>query len=92
MPFEVRSSKKINKELSDFDSNIKGKILELIVHLKYFPVPINKYDVVKVKGSEYTYRVRLGKVRIIYDVLWKEKIIELLKVDKRKDRTYKNFN
>ena len=55
------------------------------------PVPANEFDVIKIGGSDHTYRVRIQKARVIYDVYWKERRIEILKVEIRKGRTYKNF-
>jgi len=41
--------------------------------LKSNPIPYKKYDVAKLKGYRNTYRIRLGKLRVIYEVDWAEK-------------------
>lgn len=89
LSFEVRASKKILKEIEGFDGSLKQRVLDLLIKLKEQPVPIEEFDVVKLGGSHNTYRVRIQKIRIIYDVYWKEKLVELLKAERKKDRTYK---
>ena len=89
LSFEVRASKKILKEIEGLDRKLKQRILDLLIKLKEQPVPIEEFDVVKLSASDNTYRIRIQKIRIIYDVYWKEKIVGLLKVERRKDRTYK---
>jgi mRNA-degrading endonuclease RelE of RelBE toxin-antitoxin system len=88
--FEVIASKKILKQIPT-EEKLKLKILDLLLKLKSSPVPIEEFNVTKITGSENTYRIRIQKTRIIYDVHWKQKRIEILKINKRKDRTYKKI-
>ena len=39
------------------------------------PIPFRKFDVAKLKGYENTYRIRIGNLRIVYEVNWDEKRI-----------------
>jgi len=64
-------------------------LLDLFLKLKENPVPVEEFNVVKLSGSKNTYRIRVQKIRVIYDVYWKEKRVEILKVDRRKARAYK---
>ena len=89
MPFSVYINKKAAKYLDEIDQKIKERIKEAMKFLQTNPVPIEKYDVIKLEGKEHTYRIRIGKYRIIYDVLWNEKTIWVLIVDRRGDETYK---
>lgn len=91
MLFEIISSKKIEKQFSELDDKLKSKFFEFLVCLKTDPVPTNKYDIKKIFGSKSTFRARIQKHRIIYEINWNEKRIFLLKFDKRKDRTYKKI-
>ncbi len=91
MSFTVKTPKKIRKQFEQFDLKLKHRLDELFLELKENPVPANSYNVEKIAGSDYTYRVRLGKIRVIYDVLWKEKEIWPIKIERRKDSTYKQF-
>ena len=89
LAFELKPSKRIKRQIEKLDHSIKLKLLDLFLKLKEKPVPIEEFNVAKISGSKNTYRIRIQKVRVIYDVYWKEKRIELLKVEKRKARTYK---
>ncbi|MEK6942425.1 MAG: hypothetical protein AABW85_06215 [archaeon] len=91
MSFTIKAPKKIRKQIEPLDSKMKQRLDELFLVLKENPVPADLYDVEKISGSDYTYRIRLTQIRVIYDVLWKEKEIWPLKIERRKDRTYKNF-
>ena len=91
MSFELVPSKKVLKELEGLEKPLKLRFLDLFIKLKMEPVPASEFDVLKVGGSDHTYRVRIQKARVIYDVYWKERRIEILKVEIRKGRTYKNF-
>lgn len=89
--FKLITPKKINKQVSKFDKKTKQKILKLFTTLKFKPVPSDEYDVTKISRSDNTYRVKIIPIRVVYDVFWKEKEIHLIKVEKRKDRTYKKL-
>ena len=43
----------------------------------------------KITGSEYTYRIRLGNYRIVYNIFGDILIIEIVRVAHRKD-VYRN--
>jgi len=87
--FKLKPSKRIRKQLEKFERKSKLNLLDLFLKLKENPVPVKEFNVVKLSGSKNTYRIRIQRIRIIYDVYWKEKKIEILKVDRKKDRTYK---
>ena len=89
LSFELTPSKRIKKQIEKLEGKNKLRLLDLFLKLKENPVPIEEFNVIKLSGSKNTYRIRIQKIRVIYDVFWKEKRIELLKIDKRKDRTYK---
>lgn len=90
MSFTIKSSKKIEKQIKQLDSKIKLRLAKLFLDLKVNPVPVDSYDVAKVSGFPNRYRIRIRQVRVIYDVEWKEKVIELFKIERKKDRIYKS--
>lgn len=53
------------------------------------PVPARHFDLMKIAGEEDTYRIRLSSYRAVYAVYWEEKIIRVIKIEKRKGRTYR---
>ena len=89
LSFELKPSKRIRKQIEKPERKTRLKLLDLFLKLKENPVPVDEFNVVKLSGSKNTYRIRIQKIRVIYDVYWKEKRIEILKVDRRKGRTYK---
>ena len=72
-----KSLKSINKK------DIRDKIVKDIDTLIYSCFPKN-YDIKKLKGYKNTYRIRVGKYRIIYYVDFKNKKIYVLSILHRK--------
>jgi mRNA interferase RelE/StbE len=83
MSFIVKTKGKAFKKLEKFPKSIRRRIEELILILKENPLPYLKFDLVKMEGYENTYRVRIGKVRIIYRIDFKNKTIEVLDANYR---------
>jgi len=73
--FRVESKKKAPKIVRKLDKKRKDKVKEMITTLKSDPIPFRRFDVFKLRGYENTYRVRVGGLRIIYEVKWDEKRI-----------------
>jgi len=38
-------------------------------------VPFKACDVSKLKGFDNAYRIRIGDLRIVYEIIWNEKVI-----------------
>jgi mRNA-degrading endonuclease RelE of RelBE toxin-antitoxin system len=76
---------KIDKFLSKLNQGPRKQIL--LVLKKVEVGELNDLDSKKLKGFENLFRVRKGKIRVIYQKIGKE--IEILSVDKKKDDTYK---
>jgi len=51
--------------------------------LKTDPVPAIRRDVTKLKGYENIYRIRVGDLRIVYEVQWQERNIVVIFVGPR---------
>ncbi len=41
------------------------------------------FDVKKLEGLKDTFRIRLGKIRIVYTIIWKDKVILVSRIEKR---------
>lgn len=89
--FEVIVYKKFEKDIKNFHQNVKNKIKELIFDLSQNPVPKNKFDIAKIEGTDSFYRCRITYSRTIYEVLWGQKIVKILKVERRDENTYKKL-
>jgi mRNA interferase RelE/StbE len=79
MSYEVRVYRRVEKFLKTIPKEEKERIKSLISSLQ------NPHDMphVKVKGEEDVYRARAGKYRVLYSIFEGEKLVLVLKVDKR---------
>lgn len=73
--FKVESKKKTLKFLRRLSRKRKDRIKEIIAALKNDPIPFRQFDVAKLEGYDNTYRIRVGDLRLIYEVNWDEKRI-----------------
>ncbi|MFH1291710.1 MAG: type II toxin-antitoxin system RelE/ParE family toxin [bacterium] len=76
---------KIQKVLDKLVVKEKNKIKQIILDLKNNR--LNGYDIKKLKGRDDIYRIRKGKMRIIYRMDKNEEIY-LLTVERRSDTIY----
>ena len=68
MSFEILIKKSVKKFIFSLDQKIRNKIINLIEILASNPLPFRYFDLVKLKGYRNFYRIRIGKIRIIYEV------------------------
>ena len=73
--FRLEIKKKALQKLPRLNQKQKAKINETISLLKQDPIPFRKADVSKLKGYDNLYRVRVGDVRIVYEVFWAQRMI-----------------
>ena len=85
--FQIILSNRARKSLESLAEQYKRRVLELLLTLRENPVPTDYFDVKKLKGLTDTYRVRIGDVRIIYEVAWNERITTVLLIEWR-ERAY----
>ena len=78
--FQIHFSSKSKKE---FDALMNKKILEVLNILPLDPLPVKLYDVKKLQGIRDTFRIRIGKVRIIYTIIWNDKAILISRISTR---------
>ncbi|NJF26123.1 type II toxin-antitoxin system RelE/ParE family toxin [Thermococcus sp. Bubb.Bath] len=83
MTFRVIISPRAEKGLRSLPEASMKKFAELVEVLKHNPVPVEKFDIKKLKGYERAYRIRLGKFRVVYTVRWDEDVVVILKVEPR---------
>ena len=85
--FTVKIKRKAAQNLAKIDQEQKRQLKEIILLLKSDPLPFKKTDICKLRGYDNTYRIRVGTIRIVYDVLWKQKTILIHYVGTR-ERAY----
>ena len=77
--------RKAEKQYAKLPKKLLGKVRELFKMLEINPWPARLYDLEKLEGVNFQgYRIRLGKVRVMYAVLEDEKRIIILKIEQRK--------
>ncbi|MFQ6055193.1 MAG: type II toxin-antitoxin system RelE/ParE family toxin, partial [Methanosarcinales archaeon] len=50
-------------------------LIEMLDILESNPLPFKKYDLKKLKGYQDTYRIRIGDLRIVYEINFTKKHI-----------------
>jgi len=87
MAYEIFIEKKAEKDLRRLPKNYQNKIIQKILNLKDNPKPI---EARKITSSENYYRIKVGDYRIIYEINYKEKRINIFRVRHRKE-AYRNL-
>lgn len=80
--YKIEWRKSTKKDLRKIPRKEVAKIIGAVESLSANPYP---YGSVKLSGSEFTYRIRVGNYRVIYEVFEDRIIIEILKVGHRKE-------
>jgi len=88
--FEVFfGNKRAKKDYKDLDEKSKLRVNKLCAVLATVPVPFREFDVKKIEGRADTYRIRLGKLRVLYFIDEVEHKVYILKIEHRSETTYK---
>ena len=82
MPYRVRISKHVEKELDGLPQAVYTRVRQAIQGLSTNPRPVGAK---KLKGFADTYRVRVGAYRIVYEVDDPAQEVRLKTVADRKD-------
>jgi mRNA interferase RelE/StbE len=85
--YKIEWKRSAQKELNKLDKKVLLKILESVEILAQNPYPIGSK---KLKGTEFTYRIRVGDYRVIYSVISSILTIEVIKIGHRQS-VYRNF-
>jgi mRNA interferase RelE/StbE len=73
--FTLKTKRSALRKLAKIGNSQKQKIREVLLTLKNDPIPFKKADVCKLKGYDNIYRIRIGSLRLVYEILWNEKVI-----------------
>lgn len=76
---------KIRKALNKFNEKQKEEIKKILILIK--KRKFSTLDIKKLKNKDYIYRVRKGKIRIIF--LMKKNRTKLINITNRSENTYK---
>jgi len=89
MPFKVYLSKNSLKTLKKLEKENRERIKKILLILRLSPLPVKYYDLKKIATLEKFYRIRVSDYRIIYKVNWETKEINVIKISKRDEKTYR---
>ncbi len=81
--FDIYFSNKSSKQYDSFEDKYKKQIEDCLKTLILDPIPVKKYDLKKLSGAEDSFRIRIGKIRIVYVIYWKIKEILVAKIEFR---------
>lgn len=82
MEYQVEVVTPAKKALKNIESQYVKKIMQRIDLLKIDP---RHHGSAKLSGYENTYRTRVGKYRIVYEIYDKKVLVVVVNIDHRKD-------
>ena len=86
MAYRVELATATQRDLRRLPREVQARLATPIQALGENPRPAN---VRKVRGQDRTWRVRVGPYRIIYDIHDEQALVVVLKVDRRRETTYR---
>ncbi|MCK4811363.1 MAG: type II toxin-antitoxin system RelE/ParE family toxin, partial [Methanosarcinales archaeon] len=78
---------RVAKNIKHISKSNLRKLSSLLEVLKRDQVPYRDFDLKKIMGADYTYRVRIGDYRIVYFVEIENETVHILKFQHR-DKVY----
>ncbi len=88
--FRVVVSRRAKKSLKKLPCFYRRRVLELFLLLRENPIPADYYDIRKLKGYFDTYRARIGDIRVIYEISWEDRRVDVLLVERR-EKAYRDI-
>jgi len=90
--YKVIAHRRVHKFISNLkDPNLKNTVINTLTNLQNYPITLREMDVEKIKRLEKTFRLRIGKYRIIFHVDNAEKTIYVTHAETRK-KIYKKIS
>lgn len=83
MPYQIKISKEFDKFL-DKHRDLVPKVVRSLRIIAQNPYQ-NTLDIVKLKGEENKYRLRLGKYRFLYEIIEEQILVYAYKANSRGD-------
>jgi mRNA interferase RelE/StbE len=83
--YKVIAHRRVHKFVNSLrDGNLKQSITNHLAKLEDYPITLREMDAEKIRGLEKTFRIRVGKYRIIFHVDTAEKTIYVTHAEARK--------
>lgn len=88
MTYRVEIAPAAGRDLKHLDKSVVSRLEPAILSLGEDPRPPGTR---KIRDSENSYRIRVGEYRIIYDVYDNQKLVVVLRVERRSENTYRRI-
>ena len=85
-PYRVELAPGAERGLRQLPEEVQSRLGPPILALAHEPRPPG---VRKLRGEEHTWRIRVGAYRVVYDVDDHQRLVVVLKVDRRRESTYR---
>lgn len=82
MSYTVVISKSVQKQIDNLPNDVIERVIEKIQNLASEPRPDG---IVKLKGADNEYRIRIGDYRVRYEIDDESQLVEILQCKHRKD-------
>ena len=80
--YQIEWKRSALRELKKLDRKAVPRIIRAVDALASVPLPAG---VSKLRGSQRTYRIRIGTYRVVYELFESRLVIEIIRVRHRKD-------
>ncbi|MEH2363014.1 type II toxin-antitoxin system RelE family toxin [Nostoc sp.] len=82
MSYAIVISKSVQKQIDNLPNDVIERVIEKIQNLVSEPRPDG---IVKLKGSDNEYRIRIGDYRVRYEIDDESQLVQILQCKHRKD-------
>ncbi|MEH1913459.1 type II toxin-antitoxin system RelE family toxin [Nostoc sp.] len=82
MSYAIVISKSVQKQIDNLPNDVIERVIEKIQNLALEPRPDG---IVKLKGSDNEYRIRIGDYRVRYEINDESQLVQILQCKHRKD-------
>ncbi|MBG1262684.1 type II toxin-antitoxin system RelE family toxin [Nostoc commune] len=82
MSYAIVISKSVQKQIDNLPNDVIERVIEKIQNLASEPRPDG---IVKLKGSDNEYRIRIGDYRVRYEINDESQLVQILQCKHRKD-------
>ena len=86
MKFRIQFTSGARRDLRRLNSQIRSRVESAVQNLSENPYP---RACLKLKGFDRTWRIRVGAYRVVYQVHEDLILVQVLKVDRRREDTYR---
>lgn len=85
MPYRIRLHKRVSKALPNLPERVRGAVKQRIDLLTENPYRHPRLDIKKMQGFDTVYRLRIGRYRLIYEIIEDELVVLIIEFGPRGD-------